>query len=347
MRYLLFLLPLLFIAGCTQTNNSGSTALSNFKCTLPSRPGTVEANITGFPQQIVVSSSQDTPITFSVMFTNTMTNPNPGSGPTNVDVTWNYYPNVGPTDSGNVEIPYASYYQTDNKIVPMIGTDTVSSTIPKQMSVVGAYTGTFSWSFDAKTVADIPICLGYDPKITGISPEELVCNPDEAPQPCYSASPIEVKIEKVTCIGGVPAAGSSNKVTGQCMLTLQVVDAYGGLGECYQHKIIQNENVTIDNISLVVDNAEFNMGSDVFKCTGYSIKNGKKVLYLSQTNTIQCIIYLSKLSSECGNGKGTGSNCYINNNVLTVGKTALIKVELSYHYCMARKLGPAQLVRIS
>jgi len=262
----LLLVPLVLLSGCNNTNTS-KQPMSSFKCSLPSRPGVIQANVTDFPTELIVSSSQNTPVTFTVMFTNTMTDANYGKS--EVKVEYSFIPNVGEIYTGSIDLPLAQYIQAEDKLIPMSDQDVINTEIPKEISGIGVYSGTLKWEFDAKTQADIPICIGYDPTITHVAPENLVCDPRDLPKPCYSASPVIAKVEKVTCVGS-PKAGASHK--GKCIITLKVVDEYGGLGECFQSNYNYLPNVTVDKIELIVDGASFqdNDGTGVLKCSGYS-----------------------------------------------------------------------------
>ena len=335
----LLLVPLVLLSGCNNTNTS-KQPMSSFKCSLPSRPGVIQANVTDFPTELIVSSSQNTPVTFTVMFTNTMTDANYGKS--EVKVEYSFIPNVGEIYTGSIDLPLAQYIQAEDKLIPMSDQDVINTEIPKEISGIGVYSGTLKWEFDAKTQADIPICIGYDPTITHVAPENLVCDPRDLPKPCYSASPVIAKVEKVTCVGS-PKAGASHK--GKCIITLKVVDEYGGLGECFQSNYNYLPNVTVDKIELIVDGASFqdNDGTGVLKCSGYSKnRRGKKILYVSQTSTITCFVDLDKLKNQCDKS----GKCSLPDDSLIVGKSAVVSMKLSYHYCKLEKLGPAKLVKI-
>jgi len=226
-----FIFPLILLAGCTNTQTKSSSMLmSSFRCTLPSQPGVIDVEVTGFPSEIIASTSdkEGSPVVFSIEFKNTITGVDYPEDRINIKYT--FIPNIGKKYTKDVQIDLAYYDPTSNQITPSTIYEQVETKIPAGMSEMGVYRGVLRWEFIGKTKVYIPICIGYDPKITKVSPEVMVCDPTSLPEPCYSASPVIVNIESVKSIGAPRRGGSG--IRGYYKIRFSLEDIYGGLDGC-------------------------------------------------------------------------------------------------------------------
>jgi len=98
----------------------------------------------------------------------------------------------------------------------------------------------------------------------------------------------------------------------------------------------------VDKIELKVDDLSIEEGGDIFRCYPLEKKDGKSYIYLRPSNEIVCYVYLDKLADKCKQN----NNCYLDENSLKLGKSAMISIKLEYDYCRSMSLGPAKIVTL-
>jgi len=333
------ILPLVLLAGCTNTQTQPSKPMSAFKCTLPSQPGVINVEVTDFPSEILASSEEATPIIFSVIFENTITGVEyPGD---KIDVKYTFIPNIGNKFEKTVPVYLAYYDPTSNQITPYTSFEQIETEIPAGISEIGVYKGLLKWEFKGKTKVYIPICIGFDPKITRVSPEAMVCDPTSLPEPCYSASPVIVNVESVRSMG-IPGKDIED-VRGYYVIRFSLEDVYGGLGSCDEDPLSNIKKVKVNKIELKIDDLSIGLDEDIFTCQSIREEGGNKYVYLGRSNEIVCRIDLNMLIDECNRS----GKCYLDINSLKLGKSAMISIELEYDYCKSITLGPAKIITLS
>jgi len=335
------MLPLVLLAGCTNTQTQPSKPMSAFKCTLPSQPGVISAEVTDFPSEILASSEEETPIIFSVEFENTIT----GVDDDKIELKYTFIPNIGKKFDNTISMYLAYYDPTSGQITPYVTFEQIETEIPAGISEIGVYKGLLKWEFKGKTKVYIPICIGLDPKKTKVSPEAMVCDPTDLPEPCYSASPVIVNVESVKAMGFIrESKGGIKEIKGHYIIKFSLKDVYGGLGKCYEDLLSNIRKVKVNKIELKVDDLSIELDDkDIFKCPSIKGEGTNRYVYLGRSNEIICHIDLNMLMEEC---KRSGQ-CYLDVNSLKLGKSAMISIELEYDYCRSITLGPAKIITLS
>ena len=148
-----------------------------------------------------------------------------------------------------------------------------------------------------------------------------------------------MNIKSVKSIG-TPWGGT--EIRGYYIIRFSLKDVYGGLGSCTENPLSNIRKVKVNKISLKIDDLSLELG-DVFTCPSIKGDGEDKYVYLGRSNEIVCYVYLDKLVNKCKNS----NNCYLDENSLKLGKSAMISIELEYDYCRSITLGPAKITTLS